>query len=225
MKKGYYIISLVICLLLSGCVFSRPSAPASPTETAAETATESAAEPAASAAGTEAETNTEPAPERVEPTAEHVELPAIMILPDKASIGRSKVFTGDGFSITLTDQFTEKESELGFDAYYSAPFCGVMVLIEPFTPENGLEEESLVEYVSNVIESNGHDAHPLETEGLIYYRYERDGYAGVSYSFKGNDAFYVFQFVCRNEDMQHYASLFYFFAESVTVDYFYSEQL
>ena len=42
----------------------------------------------------------------------------IMIVPDNDSIGESKSFEKDGIKLTLTDEFTEKESELGFYAYY-----------------------------------------------------------------------------------------------------------
>ena len=62
-------------------------------------------------------------------------LPDIMFIPDESSIGQAKKFEKDVFSILLTDKFTEEESQMGFDAYFVADFCGVVVLREEFTLE------------------------------------------------------------------------------------------
>ena len=145
-----------------------------------------------------------------------------MVILNESSIGRSQVFEGDGYTITLRNIFREQESEMGFDAYYNSSVCGVMVLKEPFSLEEGLQDMPLVEYVEGVIQNNGHDAHPLETDGLIYYRYSREysgqPVSGWSYSFKGSDAFYVFQFVCLASDAEKLADTIFFFAKSVTVE-------
>lgn len=158
-----------------------------------------------------------PLPE--EPTAEHVELPTVMNLPGKAFIGESKEFTKAGLTISLSDKFAELESEQGFDAYYSSDYCGVVVLKEPFSLEEGLAEKSLVQYVSDVIENNGHtDLHPLETDGLIYFEFTRDGLNVWSCSYKGSDAFYIVQFLCRGADREKLKDLIFFFAKSVEVE-------
>ena len=71
----------------------------------------------------------------------------IIIIPDNDSIGEPKIFEKDGIKLTLTDDFIEKESELGFYAYYVSNFCGVVVLKEEFSLEEGLADRSLEEYV------------------------------------------------------------------------------
>lgn len=143
------------------------------------------------------------------------------INPD-GSLGKSKTFSGDGFTITLTELFREQKSEYGFDAYYNSPFCGVMVLKEPFSLKNGMEEETLTEYVENVIKNNGHDAQPQEKDGLVYYRYSNPDpdydMTGYSYSFKGSDAFYIVQFMCLTSDAEELAGTIHAFAKSVTVE-------
>ena len=56
-----------------------------------------------------------------------------MIMPDNDTIGQPKIFEKDGIKLLLTDRFIEKESELGFYAYYVSNFCGVVVLKEEFS--------------------------------------------------------------------------------------------
>ena len=77
-------------------------------------------------------------------------LPDIMFIPNNDSIGEPKKFENDGFAITLTDKFKEQTSEMGFDAYFVTDFCGVVVLREEFTLEEGLAEMSLEKYITNV---------------------------------------------------------------------------
>ncbi len=155
-------------------------------------------------------------------TAPHAGLDVVKEINPDGSLGKSKTFTGDGFTITLTDLFREQTSEMGFDAYYNSPFCGVMVLKEPFSLQEGMEEETLTEYVESVIKNNGNDAQPQEKDGLVFYRYSNPDpeydMSGYSYSFKGSDAFYIVQFVFLTSDGENLADTIHAFAKSVTVD-------
>ena len=155
-------------------------------------------------------------------TAPRSGLDVVKEINSDGSLGKSKIFSGDGFNITLTDLFREQNSEYGFDAYYNSPFCGIMVLKEQFSLQEGLEEETLTEYVKNVIKNNGHDTQMLEKDGLVYYRYSNPDpdydMSGYSYSFKGSDAFYIFQFVCLTSDADDLADTIHAFAKSVTVE-------
>ncbi|MBP3412774.1 MAG: hypothetical protein J6K89_05880 [Oscillospiraceae bacterium] len=90
--------------------------------------------------------------------------PEIMLVPDQDSIGQPKIFEKDGIKLTLTDKFIEKESEVGFYAYYVSNHCGVVVLKEDFSLEEGLANRSLEEYVGNVIANNGHTDIELKTK-------------------------------------------------------------
>ena len=132
--------------------------------------------------------------------------------------GISKVFSGDGYQITLTEQFSEQKSEMGFDGYYTSYFGAVMIKIEPFTLKAGLADKTLTEYIQDVIRNNSSDAQPEERDGLIFYRYRRSGMCGWNYAMKGEDAFYLVQFMCREADESELTDLFFAFAKSMKIN-------
>lgn len=138
--------------------------------------------------------------------------------PNAETIGADKVFYGDGYSITLTDDFEEKQSRQGFDGYYVATFCGVMVKIEPFSLAGYLRSESLTDHMRSVIRNNNVDTVPVEEAGLTYYRYYNGGNAGWNFGYKGSDAFYLVQFVCRADHESALRDFIFSFAGSVKVD-------
>ena len=118
-------------------------------------------------------------------------------------IGTSKTFEKAGITLPLTDKFKEEQSERGFDAYYTSDFCGVVVLKEAFTLEEGLAERPLEQYIKNVIKNNGHtNIEPQQRDGLWYYANNNNsGYSCVySYVYKGTDAFYIVQYIINNVD-------------------------
>ena len=132
--------------------------------------------------------------------------------------GISKVFSGDGYQITLTEQFSEQKSEMGFNGYYTSYFGAVMIKIEPFTLKAGLADKTLTEYIQDVIRNNNSDAQPEERDGLIFYRYRRSGMCGWNFAFKGDTAFYLVQFMCREADESELTDLFFAFAKSMTIN-------
>lgn len=132
--------------------------------------------------------------------------------------GKSKVFTGDGYQITLTEQFSEQKSEVGFDGYYTAYFAAVMIKIEPFTLKRSLEDETVEEYIANVIRNNQTDAKPEEKDGFVFYQYKRDGMCGWNFAFKGEKAFYLVQFLCREADASEMEELFFSVAGTIKVE-------
>lgn len=143
----------------------------------------------------------------------------IMLVPDNAAIGESKIFEKDGINLTLTDKFIEKESELGFYAYYVSNFCGVVVLKEDFSLEEGLAERSLEEYIGNVIANNGHtDIEPQNKDDLWFYVRDDNGTRSYSYSYKGSNAFWIVQFLCMTSDASKLEDQFYLWANSVEVE-------
>ena len=141
-------------------------------------------------------------------------------VPDADSLGDSKIFTGDGYSITLTDMFTEKKSQVGFDGYYVSEFCGVMVQI--VTPSKAAEYniENLKDLLTETIEDNGGDPGREVTEdgGLTYYRYSRNGNAGWNFAFKGAENYYLVQFVCLETNASELENTICTFAKSVIVE-------
>ena len=142
----------------------------------------------------------------------------VMFIPDEEAIGQAKRFEKDGFSILLTDKFTEEQSQRGFDAYYVSDFCGVVVLKEEFTLEEGLAEKSPEAYLQSVIENNGHtDVSPQTKDGLWFYERNTDSSYARSYCYKGSDAFWIVQFLCHPSDAKTLGDTFYLWAQSVEV--------
>ena len=118
-------------------------------------------------------------------------------------LGEDKNFEKAGITLKLTDKFKEEQSELGFDAYYTSDFCGVVVLKEAFTLEEGLAEKPLEQYFRNVIKNNGHtNIEPQNRDGLWYYvNYNNNSRRCVySYAYKGSDAFYIVQYIMNIVD-------------------------
>lgn len=142
----------------------------------------------------------------------------IMVVPDSDSIGEPQTFEKDGFAILLTDKFKEQTSQLGFDAYYVTDFCGVVVLREEFTLEEGLAERSLEEYITNVIANNGYtDIAPQNRDGLWFYESISSSSYSRSYCYKGSDSFWIVQFLCSPSDVDALDDVFYLWAQSVEV--------
>ena len=145
--------------------------------------------------------------------------PKILIVPDNYAIGESKIFEKEGIKLTLTDKFIEKESELGFYAYYVSSFCGVVVLKEEFSLEEGLADRSLEEYIGNVIANNGHtDIEPQNQDDLWFYVRADNVTRSYSYSYKGSNAFWIVQFLCMASDAPELEDQFYLWANSVEVE-------
>ncbi len=142
----------------------------------------------------------------------------IMVLPSDSTVGESKTFEKDGIKLLLTDKFTETKSEMGFDAYYTSDFCGVVVLKEEFSLKPGLAERPLEEYVANVIKNNGHTDIKPQNEGDLWY-YVKDTGANCAYSFsyKGSDAFYIVQFLLRKADVAMFEDQIFLWANAVEV--------
>ncbi|MBO6060797.1 MAG: hypothetical protein J6P98_01590 [Clostridia bacterium] len=137
--------------------------------------------------------------------------------PGANEFGEGKVFTGEGYTVTLTDKFEERKSSQGFDGYYVSSFCGVMVKKEPFASAEGRKNLNLSQYLVSVAENNEHKATVTEEDGLTYYRYYRDGNAGWLFGFEGEDSYYLVQFVCREDHEEALNDQIFAFARSVTV--------
>ncbi|MBE6948717.1 MAG: hypothetical protein E7456_02605 [Ruminococcaceae bacterium] len=148
-------------------------------------------------------------------------VPTANVYDGPVDSGKPQEFSKDGITLTLTDEFIEKESERGFDAYYVAPYGAVMILKEEFALEEGLEDRTLDEYIKNVIENNGYDFDPISNHDLLYYYHDETmmGQDTRYYSFvyKGNDAFWIVQFSCFSKDLQEMEPQIMNWAKSVVV--------
>lgn len=146
-------------------------------------------------------------------------VPRVMVVPDNASIGEPRTFEKDGITLTLTDRFVEKESELGFYGYYVSDFCGVVVMKEDFSLEEGMAALSPEEYTANVIANNGYTGvKPQSRDGLWFYEGGSGSTRNYSYIFKGSDAFWIVQYLCMSADAPAFEDLFFLWASGVEVE-------
>ena len=98
-------------------------------------------------------------------------------------------------------------------------FCGVVVQKEDFSLEEGLADLPLDVYVGSVIANNGHkNIKPQNKDDLWFYVRDANGFRSYSYSYKGSNAFWVVQFLCRTSTAPLYEDLFYLWANSVEVE-------
>lgn len=138
--------------------------------------------------------------------------------------GNDKIFSKSGLSITLTDDFVEK-TLMSQTSYYESLTSIVTTLKEPF--ENleaiGLSKDStLKEYAQEVIKTNGFDKSGTtiqEGGGFTGFEYTSD-VSGVTVNyvavvFKSNDAFWLVQFACQEDNYAQFSPIFNKWAKSI----------
>ena len=138
--------------------------------------------------------------------------------PDADSMGTNKTFSGDGYSLVLTDRFEEKNSSVGFDGYYVSSFCGVMVQKVPFTDEWAQGMNSTRDFLEGYINDENENSSIMEEDDLTYYRYYNNGRAYWNFGFKGENDFYSVQFVCDKRNEESLNDSVFAFAKSVNVN-------
>lgn len=133
----------------------------------------------------------------------------------------AKDFSKSGATITLTEQFTEKDL-ISQTAYYESRKAIVTMLKEEYSMFRNTEYEdmTLTQYAKLVIQVNGLSGKVSEENGLTYFTYEKSTngkdfkyYATV---FKGPDAYWLIQFACETENFTEYQPEFQKWAKSVT---------
>lgn len=113
---------------------------------------------------------------------------------------KDKTFTNEGLSITLTNQFYEKD-HISFTSYYESDRMLVVVIKEKFSSLSmvGITKNSTVEdYLKIVISANKHNTSLIEDSDVPYFTYERSE-SGKDFKYfatavKGSDSFYLVQF-------------------------------
>ncbi|MBQ8288010.1 MAG: hypothetical protein IJX76_04465 [Clostridia bacterium] len=139
----------------------------------------------------------------------------------------SKTFSTEGFSITMTDEFYEKE-HISYTYCLESPDALLAVVKEKFDAYAdfgiSLEDMTITEYADLVIEANMiTDNTPVtEEDGLTYFTYEseEDGknFYYVCYLIKGSDAFWIVNLACLADAKDDYTPKFEEWAKSIKVD-------
>lgn len=117
-----------------------------------------------------------------------------------------KVFTGDGYKITLTEDFSETYV-YGYTAAYESENAFVLILDDEF---DGSEDYTLSDYAELVMMVNGGDYELKWKNGMPYFEYSdyQDGetFHYVATMHQGPDSFWLVQFVTREADAGKYRS-------------------
>lgn len=140
-----------------------------------------------------------------------------------------KVFSADGMSITLTEEFMNTtwavDDAAGYSAVYSDGTVTMLSLKEEFSLLAGFEEYTLEEYANLTLEGNGMvtEIHTDENGQMYFdYLYEDsetgDTYCYYAYVFKSGDAFWLVQFATLEEDAADYADDIVRWVDSITFD-------
>ena len=121
----------------------------------------------------------------------------------------AKTFTAGGMTITLTDEFSEKDIEQ-YEVAFESRKVAVWALTEKFSLVEGWESYTVEQYLEMVLEANDLTGSQIVSEnGLCRFEYsstiDGDSYHYVSYGYKAEDAFWLVQFVTLEKDAEKYA--------------------
>ncbi len=132
------------------------------------------------------------------------------------------VFTVEGMQITLHDQFEEFEAN-GFHAAYECEDLAILVLKEKFSLMEGFADYTLEDY-GKLVRDNNKNVNPseLKTEqNFLYFEYDKvntgtdDDFHYIVTMYKGNDAFWMIQYVIPAEKAEQTRADVFAWAASV----------
>jgi len=145
-----------------------------------------------------------------------------VLIVNGCSAAKGKSFSKAGLTITLTDEFYEKQHD-GYTAYYESPEAFVFILKEEFFlyERVGLSTEiSLQEFAKLVIAGNNLECTVQESDGLTYFVCEKtENGRALTYFvaiFRGVDAYWSVWFSCETSDYSSLKADFINWAKSVT---------
>lgn len=135
----------------------------------------------------------------------------------------SREYTKEGMTITLTDDFIEKDSDTQ-TAFYQADRYIVMALKEGFSAYRaaGITEESTAaEYGAMMISTSAITSEIETIDNLTCFTYEKQQ-SGKNFTYfasvyKGTDAFWLIQFACETDNYEDSVDQFITWAKSVVV--------
>jgi hypothetical protein len=146
----------------------------------------------------------------------------LIALIEEAAGPAGKVFTAEGFAITLDDSFTEVETTR-VAAYNSTNnMMAVAVVVEKETFESietfGLTSDMSLEiYATFGILTEERDSTVEEKDGLTYFTYETGTFSYMAVAYRGADAFWIVRFGSTTENFDSLTDQFFAWAKSVEV--------
>lgn len=139
-----------------------------------------------------------------------------------------KEFVNDGFSITLTDDFSASSFE-GYTYVYDSSDCAVFVLEEDIAELEAVgaleKNSSLEDYCQLIIDVNGFGevVEPQKQDGLMYFAYDSQNpetnveYTYVTFVYEGEASYWFVQFAVLEEEIEEKTSTIFQWADSVEV--------
>ena len=136
----------------------------------------------------------------------------------------SKVFSSNGMTITLTDEFVKTDVE-NYTVAYDSKNVAVFALKEAFALADGFQDYTLEQYGDLVLQNNNLSSSKIEDkEGLTGFEYEftnpdtKDTYKYFSFVYKSNDAFWLVQFATLTENVDKYSSKINEWAKTISFE-------
>lgn len=149
-----------------------------------------------------------------------------LLLPDPST--KTKTFSSEGISVTLTEAF--RETNVGnYTAVFESKDVAVFALREAFALAEGVEDYTLRQYCELVMEANGMAGKEIITgDGLMRFEYTytnpetNDTYRYYSFVYKAEDAFWLVQFTTLDKNASKYAEKIIQWAKTVEFNSKYS---
>lgn len=136
---------------------------------------------------------------------------------------KDKVFTCEEMSITLNEGYTETEME-GYTACFDSATVAVFIIKEEFSLMVGFEDYTLEQYADLVMQANSaRTPERADTDELTCMKYsyfnseENQNYIYLASLYKSDNAFWMVQFVCKEEDYAEHEA--YFIERAKTVQF------
>lgn len=134
-----------------------------------------------------------------------------------------KNFTCRDLTITLTDDFIEKEMT-GFDAYYNSErvLFSAVEETEEELQYAGYEIANLKGYCLEILNQNGVSVDALSQRGDYYYFTHTAVKNGAKYTyvhcmFEGHNSYWICEFVCKTKDYKDLEDQILKWADSITI--------
>lgn len=132
----------------------------------------------------------------------------------------AKDFSSNGMTITLTEDFVEREY-IGYTAIYTSSDVVVGVIGESFSLMPGLKNYTTQQYAQIVMQNNGKYAEIKTEDGLVYFEFDDSDpttnvvYHYVAYAYKTSNSFWLVQFSTTKAKVDDYAESITKWAKSV----------
>ena len=134
---------------------------------------------------------------------------------------KEKSFEKSGLTITLTENFYEKD-QVSYTATYDSSKVAVFTLKEEFSLSSSFSNLSLDEYAKMVIKNNSLTVEAKTKDNLTYFDFEKEingkNLTYYAFVYKGSDAFWLVQMACESDNVPDCEADIFKYAKSVVVE-------